>query len=454
MEKMNCDVLVIGGGPAGGVCAVTAKMNNPQKDIIIIQEYEKQLVPCSIPYIFGKTLGSVEKGMGSCAMVSQMGISSLVGKVEDIDIKNKIAYFDDKSISYDKLVFATGSKPFIHESLQHSLKLEGVFSVAKNVEEIRKLKNYSDSKQNIVIVGSGFIGVEIATEFASIGKNVTIVGGSEHILNRAFDVDVAIEAEKIVLEMGVKYIGSDRVVEIVDKNGDNIVNGVKLKSGKIVDADVVILATGYQPNTELAKKVGVSLGHYDGIWVDDYMRTENKDIFAVGDCSARRGFITKSASKVMLASTSTAEARVAGSSLYGIKYMKGMSGTISIFSTKIGKTAFASAGVTEESSKGNSNIVVGSFGGINRHPATMPDTHKQFIKLIVAKHSGQIIGGQVIGGDEAGEIVNLIGAIIESGHSVYRVMSMQIATQPMLTAAPTAYPLVMAAIRAIKEMEN
>ena len=456
MLKESCDILVVGGGPSGGVCAVTAKMNNPDKKIIVMREHEKQLVPCSIPYVFGNTLGSVENGIAPCGISADMGIESRVGKIQNIDIKNKTAHYDDIELSYDKLVFATGSIPFVHESLQHSLSLKGVFRVAKNVEMIKELKEYSRDKQNIVIVGSGFIGIEIAMEFADIGKNVTVVGGSKFILNRAFDADIAQEAQKIVENAGVRYIGSDRVVEIVDKNADKTVNGVKLKSGKIVDADVVILATGYQPNTELAVKAGVSLGHYGGIWVDDYMRTENPDIFAVGDCTARRGFISKSPSKVMLASTSSAEARVAGSSLYGIKYLKGMSGTISIFSTKIGDTVFASAGVTADKAqmKTNTTMVIGSFSGINRHPAKMPGARTQYVKLIVSKYSGQIVGGQVIGGDEAGEIVNLIGNIIESGKSVYSVMSMQVATQPMLTGAPTNYPLIMAAIMAIKEMEK
>ncbi|MFT5661814.1 MAG: NADH oxidase (H2O2-forming) [Sulfurimonas sp.] len=456
MNKESVDILIIGGGPSGGVCAVTAKMNNPDKRIMVIREHEKQLVPCSIPYIFGKTLGSVENGLGSCAMATQMGIEAVIGEVKDIDIKNKIAYYGENAISFDKLVIATGSVPFVHESLQHSLSLNGVFTIAKSVELITKLKKYADDKQNIIIVGSGFIGVEIAMEFAGIGKNVIMVGGSKYILNRAFDSDIAQEAQKIVEEAGVTYIGSDRVVAIMDKNDDNTVNAVKLESGKILDTDLVILATGYQPNTTLATKVGISLGHYGGIWVDDYMRTQNQDIFAIGDCTARRGFISKAPSKVMLASTSAAEARVAGSSIYGIKYLKGMSGTISIFSTKIGDTVFASAGVTstKAEAKTKTTMVIGSFQGINRHPRTIPGAHKQYVKLIVSRYSGQILGGQVIGSDEAGEIINLIGQIIESGRSVYSVMSMQVATQPLLTGAPTNYPLIMAAIMAIKEIES
>ncbi|MCD6191051.1 MAG: NAD(P)/FAD-dependent oxidoreductase, partial [Sulfurimonas sp.] len=191
MKKESCDILVIGSGPAGGVCASTAKISNPDKKIVVLREQEQQLVPCSIPYVFGNTLGSVENSLAPCGLPANMDIEAKVGTVSDIDIKNKIAYYNDSEISFDKLVFATGSIPFVHESLQHSLNLEGVFTIAKNVELIRKLKDYSDDKQNITVVGSGFIGIEIAMEFADIGKNVTVVGGSEFILNRAFDSDIA-----------------------------------------------------------------------------------------------------------------------------------------------------------------------------------------------------------------------------------------------------------------------
>ncbi len=455
MEKVNCDVLVIGGGPAGGVAAVTAKMNNPGKEILVIREFEKQLVPCAIPYIFGETLGCSEKNVASCGMAADMGISTLVGGVYDIDIENKIAYSKENAITFDKLILATGSQPFVHESLKHALALNGVYTIPKNKTLIDELKAYSDEKKDVVVVGSGFIGIEIAVEFASKGKNVTVIGGSKYILQNAFDSEIALQAEKIMLAAGIEYIGKDRVVEIIDKNGDNIVNAVKLKSGKIVDAEVVILATGYKPNTGLAHKVGISLSTYGGIWVDEYMRTANHDIFAVGDCSARRDFITKEPSKVMLASTSAAEGRAAGSSLYGIKYLKGFSGTIAIFSTMVNKTAFSSAGVTEAQAKASGiDIVVGAFSGMNRHPVTIPGAQKQHVKLIVMKHGGQVIGGQVVGGEETGEMINLIGLIIESHFDIYRVMSMQVATQPMLTAAPTSYPVVMAAIMATKAIES
>jgi len=455
MEKRNCDVLIIGGGPAGGVCAVTAKMNYPEKEILVIREFEVQLVPCAIPYIFGETLGCSDNDVASCGMAAEMGISTLLGKVTDVDTENKKAYTDQYEISFDKLVFATGSEPFVHDSLQPSLGFEGVFTVPKNKALIDKAKAYIDKIDDLVIVGTGFIGVEMAMEFRESGKNVTLVGGSKHILKGTFDSEVAIQAEESLLKHGVKFIGEDRVTAVIDKNGDNIVNGVQLKSGKIIDAQAVILATGYKPNTQLAEKAGLSLGHYGGIWVDEYMRTHNTDIFAVGDCSARRGFITKVPSKVMLASTSAAEGRVAGSSLYKIKFLKGFSGTIAIFSTMVGNIAFSSAGITEEEAiKNGGDIVVGTFTGMNRHPATIPGAQKQYVKLIAVRNGGQIIGGQIIGGNETGEMINIIGMMIESNITIYKVMSMQVATQPMLTAAPTNYPIIMAATMIAQKIER
>ena len=455
MQKIECDILIIGGGPAGGVSAVSARTSYPQKKIVVIRDLEVQLVPCAIPYIFGETLGCSDKNVASCAMAEKMNIDTFVDKVQRVDIEKKVAYSPNYEISFEKLIFATGSTPFVHDSLQHSLALEGVFSVPKNKTLIDKMKNYSQNVEDIVIVGTGFIGIELAMEFAESGKRVSVVGGATSILKNAFDAEVAQEAQEILKANKIEFIGGDRVTSIVDKNGDGIVNGVALKSGKVVDAQMVVLATGYKPNTTLAEESGISLGHYGGIWVDEYMRTQNHDIFAVGDCSSRRDFITKEPSKVMLASTSSAEGRVAGTSLYGIQYLKGFSGTIAIFSTMLGDVAFSSAGLTQEQAQAAGiDVVVGSFSGLNRHPQTIPDAQRQFVKLIAMKNGGQIIGGQIIGGKETGEMINIIGTMIESKFDVYQVMSMQVATQPMLTAAPTSYPITMAAINIVGELHS
>jgi len=453
MKKTECDVLVIGGGPAGSVCAMTAKMNFPDKEVAVVREFELQMVPCAIPYVFSETLGSTENNLVSCGPAKTFGITTIVGKVNSIDTEKKIARMEGEEIHFDKLVLATGSKPFVHASLEHGLEVEGVFTVPKNVDYIDKMHDYVKEKQRMIVVGTGFIGIEMAMEFAESGKEVTVVGGSKHILKNSFDPEIAIKAEEIMLAAGVHYVGEDRVTRIIDTEGK--VGGVQLKSGKILEAEVVVLATGYKANTELAEKAHMKFGHYGGIWVDEYMRTENHDIFAVGDCAMRRHFITKEQSKIMLASTSAAEGRIAGSSLYGIKYLKHFSGTIAIFSTVVGDVAFSSAGVTyTEAISGNADVVQSAFEGSNRHPANMPGARKQYVKLIAMRNGGQIVGGQIIGGKESGEMINMIGLMIENEMTVYQVMTMQVSTQPKLTASPPMYPIVVAATMLAQEISK
>ena len=148
----------------------------------------------------------------------------------------------------------------------------------------------------------------------------------------------------------------------------------------------------------------------------------------------------------MLASTATAEARVAVANLYSINMVKSFSGTIGIFSTVVGDTCFASAGITEENAKCEKIPVVSStIISDDKHPSKLPNNHKQTVKLIALKSSLQIIGAQVIGGIDTGEMINILGVIIEKRMNVFDLLNLQVATHPLLTSAPTAYPIVQAA---------
>ena len=158
----------------------------------------------------------------------------------------------------------------------------------------------------------------------------------------------------------------------------------------------------------------------------------------------------------MLASTACAEARIAGMNLFNLHVVKTFSGTIAIYSTALGHTGFGTAGITEQRAnlEGISTIT-GIFEGINRHPGNLPDAHKQIVKLIAAKNSGVIIGGEVVGGPETGELTNVIGLAIQNRMSVNSFLTMQIGTHPCLTASPAAYPLIKAAeIIAIKILKS
>ncbi len=207
--------------------------------------------------------------------------------------------------------------------------------------------------------------------------------------------------------------------------GEGRVRSVLLQNGEHVDADAVILAMGYRPNTGLAQKSGIKVNEMGFIRVDEYMRTDDPDIFAVGDCAEKRDFITRRPSGVMLASIACAEARVAGMNLYKLSTLKTVSGTVSIFSTAIGGTGFGAAGLTEKRAEMEGfDIVTGIFEGVDKHPAVLPGTHRQTVKLIVSRESGVILGGEVVGGASTGEITNLIGLIVQNRMTAHSILTM------------------------------
>jgi pyruvate/2-oxoglutarate dehydrogenase complex dihydrolipoamide dehydrogenase (E3) component len=144
----------------------------------------------------------------------------------------------------------------------------------------------------------------------------------------------------------------------------------------------------------------------------------------------------------MLASTATAEARTAVSALYGIKYAKTFSGTLAIFSTVVDNRVFSSVGVTEaEALKEGLEVESATVTVDDKHPAKLPNDSKQTLKLICMKRSGTVVGAQIVGNVDVGEMINILGLAIENQINIYSLINIQVATHPLLTSAPTAYPI-------------
>lgn len=449
----NTDVLIIGGSAAGMVAAVTGKSHWPEKDFILVKKQKDMMVPCGIPYIFG-TLGSSEKNlMPVDAIMQKNGITSLVDEAVEINTNNKVVSFaSGEKIAYQKLVIATGSTPVKPKWLLGA-DLENVFVIPKDRDYLDDMKSKLGQAKNIAVIGAGFIGVELSDELNKHGYKVTLIEKLPHILNLAFDIEIAEKIHEMLAQRGVNIIVGKGISQV---HGAGKVEAIELEDGQKMDMDAVVLSIGYKPNTELSKKSGIYIDEDNFIAVDEYMRTHVKDVFAVGDCAQKRDFVTRSRVSTMLASTACAEARIAGMNLFNLNVVKTFSGTIAIYSTAIGDTGFGTAGVTElRAEQEGIATVTGLFEGINRHPGNLPDTHLQIVKLIAAKNSGVIIGGEAIGGAEAGELTNVIGLAIQNRMSVNSFLTMQIGTHPCLTASPAAYPLIKAAeIIAIKILKN
>ena len=447
------NVIIIGGGPSAIITGVTGRKQHPDKSFLMIKEEEKGLIPCGIPYVF-HDLGDVDRNLMGPAPYVAAGGEVLVDRVTHVNLEGKkIQTKTGGQFTYDKLVFATGSLPTIPKFIP-GYDLQGVEYIKKSYDYIKALKTKTDAATNIVIIGAGFIGVEVAEQLAKFpSKKVHLVEMQEHSLCAAFSEKLTILADSLIRDQGVHLHTSSKVTELVGNNGR--VRAVRLAGGEELPADLVIMSIGYKPNTELAREAGLAINCNNAIVVDNYMRAPVKDVFAVGDCSQNIGFITGRVDNIMLASTATAEARILGYNLFEIKLVRTFSGTLSVFSTEIGGRVLASAGAIQQACEAAGvSYVNGEFEDWDRHPEGLPGAARLWVSLIVSPDTGLIIGGEVAGGKSAGELINVIGLAIQKGVTAYELISYQIGTHPLLTTAPTKYVLIKAAEDAINKLKS
>ncbi len=439
------DVIIIGGGAAGVTCVISAHTIYPDKTIALIRKEKVALIPCGIPYII-HSLNSVEENILPDELITKTGADLIIDEVIEKEEKT-LKLKSGKEVGYDKLVIATGSVPLL-PPIQGITK-EGIFSVKKDYEYLSQMKKYAEKCQDIVIIGGGYIGVEMADEFIKNGKKVTMVEMLDRLLPTTMDREFGNKAQEILESQGVEVIVGQRVNAI---QGDKKVTGVVLDNKKEIKADMVLVSAGARPNVTLASGFGLAVHPRNGIWVNEYLRTFDKDIFAIGDCAAKYDFFTGNFSNIMLASTAMAEGRLVGSNLFEIKVMRKFIGVLGSFSTKIGNTAFGTSGLTEEKAKEmNMDYIVGTATTTDRHPGKLPGASKLFLKLIFSRYSHTLLGAQIYGGDSVGEMVNMFSVMILNKMTDMDIDNLQIGTHPLLSASPIAYPAINASVDAIKK---
>ena len=444
----QADVLVIGGSAAGPVAGISCRRQYGDKSIMLVRKEEQVLVPCGIPYIFG-TVGSPTKNLIPDALVVDNGIELIKDEAVGIDREKKAVTLNNgATIGYDKLVLATGSSPLTLPI--PGIDKDNVFVAKKDVSYLDNMLGILNNARDIVIIGGGFIGVEFADECKKDRDcNVTIVELLPHCLQLALDEEFCAEAEKVLSDRGIKLLVNSKVEAIM---GNKRVTSIRLSGGQEIKADMVVVAVGAVPNSELAKKAGLEIGPSKAIAVDRYMRTTtDPDVFACGDCAEKISFFSGKPCRLMLASVACTEARIAGANLFHTRYKN--PGAVGVFSTIIGERAFACAGLTETASKQEGyDVMMSESTAPDTHPGGMPGSISTKVKMLFSKDNGELLGGGISGGKSTGEIANVISSCIQGGMTAYDLALFQMGTHPALTASPIVYQLVNAAELAVKAM--
>jgi NADPH-dependent 2,4-dienoyl-CoA reductase/sulfur reductase-like enzyme len=445
----NHDVVIIGGSAAGFAAAITARRQYPDARIAVVRQEHKTMVPCGIPYIFG-TLGASDMDLMPDPALDKNAIELIIGKVVRIDRSVKIITTStEQVIGYKKLIMATGSLPLIPHI--PGAELTNVFSIQKDASYLDHMLAELKHARNVVIIGGGFIGLEMADECRKLGHlNITVIEMLSHCLFAVFDEDACMAIENELTEAGVSIQDTQRAKAIT---GDGKVEFVELESGERLPADIVIMGIGVHPNTTLAQEAGLDIGPSGAVAVDRHMVTSDPDIFAVGDCAEKQSFFTGKPVKTWLASVATAEARIAAANLFEIRRTN--KGAISVFSTKIGKHTTGLAGIRErDAEEAGIAHVTGISSAPDRHPPSIPGATMLEVKLVFRKYTGILIGGQVSGGDSAGELINLVAAMIQAEMNADQIATFQMGTHPLLTASPVPYQVVNAAEIALSKLRQ
>jgi NADPH-dependent 2,4-dienoyl-CoA reductase/sulfur reductase-like enzyme len=284
-------------------------------------------------------------------------------------------------------------------------------------------------------------------ELLKAGKKVTVVEMLPSLLPTSVDPEFGDAIREQLKQQGGEVLTE---VGVESFSGKAAVAGANLSDGRRLETDFVIVSVGYRPSLSLAKAMGLDVDDKFGVHVDEYLRTSDPDVFAAGDCAAKRSCYTGEYRQIMLASTAMAQGRLAGSNLFGINVVKTFTGTLGTFSTKVGNVALGVTGLTETRAKRiGLSYVVGYAEGVDRHPGKLPNASPVKIKLIFARYTHHLLGAQMLGGDSVGECTNMLSVMIQQKMTDMEIDTLQIGTHPLLTPSPLAYAVINATVNAI-----
>lgn len=418
--------VIIGGGAAGASCAARLRRLNENCEILILEKTnEISIANCGLPYYVSGVINEREKILVSSVEKFKnwfnIGVK-LNTEVISIDRENKTVLTQNKeNISYDKLVLAQGASPIVPNF--EGMDSSKVFSV-RNLSDADKIKDYikNNNSKKAVVIGGGFIGVEMAENLCEMGLETTLVELAEQIL-APVDSEVAAFAQNTMKENGIELVLSDGVKEFRE-------NTVILNSGKEIAFDIVIMAIGVKPETKLAKDSGLEVQR--GIIVNEFMQTSDSSIYAAGDSVEILDFVTNTNTLIPLAGPANRQGRIIADNICNIKSTYKKSQGTSVI--KVFDLTVASVGNNEKQLKQKQIPYWKTYTFSRSHAGYYPNSTQILFKLIFDS-TGKILGAQAVGDSGVEKRIDVISSIMRLNGTVQDMLDSELCYAPPYSSA-------------------
>ena len=343
-----------------------------------------------------------------------------------------------QEVEYDKLAITTGARPII-PSIK-GINLKNIFSIRTLQDGINIRQKMLESKK-AVILGGGYIGIELLEAFHANNIFTTMIEREDHILS-LLDPEISDLVKEEILAIAkdnVDIITSDAITAF---EGTDKVEKVITKSGKVIETDMVIIAAGIRPNTEIAAEAGIELGVSNAIRVNNRMQTCTKDIYAAGDCTENFHLVSKNYAWIPLGSTANKEGRCAAINMAG--QYDAFPGVLGSAVTRFGNLTISLTGLTEtEARKFGFDVICATMTKKDK-AGYMPDAANITIKLVVDKRFKKILGAQAFGGGDADKRVNTVASAIQAEQTLDEFLHLDMTYAPPFSTAVD--PLISAAL--------
>lgn len=428
------------GGVAGGATVAARLRRMDEKANIILFERGKYVsyANCGLPYYIGDTINNREKLFVQTAkgftdrfridIRTEQEVTAIRPDKKEVEIKN-LSTGETYTETYDKLVLSPGAEP-LRPGIE-GIGSKKIFTL-RNVPDTDTIKNYvnTENPKRAIVVGGGFIGLEMAENLYDLGIQVDVVEMANQVM-APLDFSMAAIVHRQLTDKGVGLHLEDGVSRFEEKDGGVTVH---LRSGKQIATDMVLLSIGVRPETKLAKNAGLAIGERGGITVNDYMQTSDANIYALGDAVEVRHLVTGQPALIPLAGPANKQGRiVADNIVFGNK--EKYPGSIGTSIAKVFDLTVAAAGANAKLLQRNNIPYISSYTHGASHAGYYPGAVPLSIKILFAPENGKLLGAQIVGFNGVDKRIEMLAQVIQRGGTVHDLAELEHAYAPPYSSA-------------------